>query len=73
MDIEGELIFVTDASYKKDLGPFRVDAASIREFVREHYKNFGEHFLETDVIIINMEIKVVWIFHHEGVYSLVYF
>lgn len=70
---EGKLIIVTDASYKKDLGPFIVEANRINEFIENHYKNYNEYFLDTDVIIINLEKKLVWIFHHEGIYSIIHF
>lgn len=71
--MEGELTIVTEASYKKNLGPFCVKASGIREFVLAHYKNFEDRFFETDVIIANNEKKEIWIFHHEGVYAFMDF
>jgi hypothetical protein len=70
-EFEGTLYIVTDASYQKELGPFQVESANIKSFVSNHIENFGERFLETDVLIINFELKLAWIFHHEGVYALV--
>lgn len=68
---EGILCVVTDASYQKNLGPFQVKSEDISSFVINHWNNFGERFLETDVLIINFQLKLAWIFHHEGVYSLI--
>lgn len=70
-DLEGTLYVITDASYQKNLGPFKVESANISSFVKNHWNNFGERFLETDVVIINFQLKLAWIFHHEGVYSLI--
>ena len=67
----GELLVVTDASYEKGLSPFIMNSKDIKQFVESHSNNFKQRFLETDVLIINLELKIAWIFHHEGVYGLV--
>lgn len=70
-EFEGTLHVVTDASYQKRFGPFQVESTNIKSFVINHMKNFGERFLETDILIINSKLKLAWIFHHEGVYALI--
>ena len=66
----GELMIVTDASYTKELSPFMVNSVHIGQFVKNHFSNFNQHFLETDAFIINFESKIAWLFHHEGIYGL---
>lgn len=63
---EGDLYVVTDPSYRKVLGPFKINGFVLRKFVNEHQKIFGEHFFETDVEIISFEKKLFWLFHHNG-------
>lgn len=67
----GELLIVTDASYKSNLSPFCVKAEVLMEFANKHSENFGEQFYDTDVLIINPKKRLVWIFHHEGVYGVI--
>ncbi|WP_371368286.1 hypothetical protein SRRS_19220 [Sporomusa rhizae] len=71
--LEGKLIIITDASYKKELGPFHVDAFDLNEFVIKHKQSFGETFLDTDILILSVDLKKIWMFHHEGVYALIDF
>lgn len=70
---EGKLLVITDVSYRSNLGPFEVVAENIESFINEHYRSFGEPFLDTDIIILNVELKLAWIIHHEGIYSLINF
>ena len=44
-----------------------------RKWVIIELSYFGQRFLDTDLIIIDMDFKNAWIFHHEGVYGLVEF
>ena len=62
---------ITDASYRNTLGPFEVEANNIQRFIEEHNKNLGEPFLDTDIIIVSIELKLAWVIHHEGVYALI--
>jgi hypothetical protein len=70
-DFQGGLFIVTDNSYEKNLGPFAIDASNIREFARDYLRNFGEQLFNTDVLVISLQLKLVWIFHHNAVYGLV--
>ena len=68
----GELLVVTEASYFNDkLGPFQVNAVDMKQFVNSHLESFGECFFNGDVIIVSINDKLVWIFHHEGMYTLI--
>lgn len=68
---KGTLLIITDASYRNNLGPFEVEANNIQRFIEEHNKNLGEPFLDTDIIIVSIELKLAWVIHHEGVYALI--
>lgn len=68
---EGDLLVLTDSCLIRNLGPVLIDSEHLREFVKNHLKNFGVCFFNTNVIIINLELKLIWIFHHEGIYALV--
>lgn len=72
-NFEGNLYVVTDASYQKELSPFQIESTNIKSFAENHKNIFGERFVETDILIINFELKFAWIFHHEGVYALIDF
>ncbi|MCE5285667.1 MAG: hypothetical protein LLG02_07455 [Pelosinus sp.] len=67
----GTLLVITDVSYRSNFGPFEIDANNFQRFIDEHYRNFGEPFLDTDIIIVSIEFKLAWVIHHEGVYALV--
>jgi hypothetical protein len=68
---EGKLLIVTDVSYGKKFGPFEIDAVCIQSFVKQYKVDFGECFFNGDVLIVSLDLKLVWIFHHEGIYGLV--
>lgn len=70
---EGDLYIITDVSYKEDLGPFKVKSTDIYEFIENYWNNFGEYLLYVDLLILNFELKLAWIFHHGGVYSIIDF
>lgn len=71
---EGELYVITDeSSYMKNLGPFKVNSMYIKDFIKDYYKSFGHHLINTDLMILNLQLKLVWIFQHEGVYSVIDF
>lgn len=63
---EGDLYVVTEASYRKELGPFKINGFLLRKFVSEHHKIFGEAFFNIDVEIISFENRLFWLFHHNG-------
>ncbi len=65
----GELHIITEVSYHKLEGPFKVNSFTINNFVASHLKIFNECFINGDVIIINFFEKWIWLFHHEGVYK----
>lgn len=67
-EIEGPVYVITDLCYEKKYGgAFFVEANSMAEFVQTYKNKFGEAFYSTDIIIISFEIKLIWVFHHEGV------
>jgi hypothetical protein len=67
----GMLYVVTEASYNKAFGPFELETSDLHTFALNHLDAFGESFFNGDVIILSIDIKSVWIFHHEGVYSVI--
>lgn len=64
-----KLIVITDVSYKFQYGPFGVAANNISSFANEFWSNFGECMFNGDTIIINDCEKIIWLFHHEGLYT----
>lgn len=55
---EGELYVISDASYLNNHGPFKVEARFLRDFIENHMQNFGQLFLDTDVIIVSFKLKL---------------
>lgn len=73
---EGQLYIVTDESYEDEFGPFKVNASDIYEFVANYWGSFGKiggYFVNTDLMIFNFELKLIWIAHHEGAYYILDF
>ena len=68
--MEGNLCIITDWCYKKNEGPFIVDANELGQFVNTYKMMYGEAFYSTDIVIINFEKKLLWVFFHEGLYWL---
>lgn len=66
---DGELFVITEASYKKECGPFYLKSEGLDEFVCQHLKLFGECFFNGDVLIFCFELDNVWLFHHERRYT----
>ena len=66
-NMTGELYVVTDYCYEHNHGPFIVRANEIESFVNTFKDIFGMPFYSTDVIIVNFEKKILWVFFHEGI------
>ncbi len=62
----GELYIITDYCYEHDYGPFMVGSNELERFVNTFKTVFREPFYSTDVIIVNFEQKLIWVFFHEG-------
>lgn len=69
----GVLYIIADASYRDDLGPFKIQAKDIYEFANKYCYELGEYFVNTDLMIFNFELGVIWIFHHSGFYDVISF
>lgn len=69
---EGELCVITDVSYRKNMGPFKVNSEKLEEFINKHDELFGESFLDTDILIFSQKQRIIWVIHHEGIYSAIY-
>lgn len=63
----GECYIITDYCYEHDHEPFHINADKIEEFVSTFRAVFDEPFYSTDVIIVNFEKKLIWVFFHEGI------
>ncbi len=64
--MKGELCVITDHCYERDHGPFVVGAEEITGFVDTYPEVFHDAFYSTDIIIVNFEEKLLWVFFHEG-------
>ncbi|WP_374357871.1 hypothetical protein [Chitinimonas sp.] len=64
----GGVLVISDSSYRIGLGAFEVDCSNILEFVSRHKELFGDHFFDTDLIMLSQDECAAWLFHHEGVY-----
>ncbi|MDV3349819.1 hypothetical protein QGP82_14025 [Leptothoe sp. LEGE 181152] len=69
--ISGDIYVVTEASYKKELGPFKVHAADLECFITEHLNAYSECFFNGDVLITSTKDSCMWIFHHGGVMTFI--
>lgn len=69
-EISGEVFVITDVCYREKFGPFIVSSERLDEFVCNHEFMFSEKFVETDVLIISLCKKMVWMFHHSGYVGL---
>ncbi len=66
----GMLLIVTEVSYRTDLGAFKVAGSDVKQFVAKHRSRFGECFFNGDVLIVSKEQNTVWLFQHEGVFTV---
>lgn len=69
--ISGDVYITTEASYKKELGPFKIHSNKLEKFIRGHLNAYGECFFNGDVIIVNPENECMWFFHHSGLMTFV--
>ena len=70
LGLAGFLLVVTEASFAKRLGAFRVDAKGLGNLVQSHLQKYGECFFNGDVVIVELAGKRIWLFHHEGQVAL---
>ena len=63
----GQLFVITDYCYEKNCGPFVMDASELNGFVRNFQFMYGEAFYSTDIIIISLIEKKIWVLFHEGI------
>ena len=64
--INGYIHVITDYCYEMQCGPFVLDASEIKTFVKSFRQNYDQPFYSTDIVIINFEEKLIWVFFHEG-------
>ena len=64
----GDLLIVTEVSFGAGGGAFFLEGSSLGTFIDSHLLRYGECFFNGDVIILALEGREVWLFHHEGVY-----
>lgn len=65
--LNGHLHVITDYCYENKCGPFVLDANEIETFVKSFRKIYKQSFYSTDVVIVNFEEKIIWVFFHEGI------
>lgn len=68
-EFEGELLVTAEICYEKDCSPFSIEARHLKDFVVGFRTQFGRYFFDGDALIINLERKLFWMFHHESVYA----
>jgi hypothetical protein len=64
-----QLLVVTEASFSRVCGAFRLAGRDLSEFIRTHHAAYGECFFDGDVVVIDCGQGAVWLFHHEGAYA----
>lgn len=66
-EMEGELYVAVGYCFLPGKGPFVVNANEIHDFVKEFYDEYGDTFFSLcDIVIINFEKAVIWVYFHEG-------
>lgn len=68
--VTGRLVVVTEASYGSAGTAFELDAAELREFLREHAQRY-EPVFNGDLVVAALELGSVACLHHEGYLFLV--
>jgi hypothetical protein len=68
---EGEVYVISEITYLKQDGPFKLNATYLKKFITQYLDRFHECFFNGDALIFSIEHKQIWIFHHEGIYALV--
>ena len=67
---KGSLIIVTEVSYRSNLGAFKMTSSHANKFISGHHSRFGECFFNGDVLIISKTQNTIWLFLHEGVFTV---
>lgn len=67
----GDLLVVSEHSLTSGRGGVLIASSGLEQFVKNHLKCFGECFFNGDVLIVESEGRLLWLFHHEGAYSLI--
>jgi len=69
-NMSGSLYVISHICYKNGFGPFLLEADKIKLLVINYANIFSEKFFDTNVIIISVNEKLVWMFHHSGFLGL---
>ena len=64
------MIIVTEASFSKAT-PFSLHRGDLPEFLQFHFRDYNECAINGDTIILLPEHRMIVIFHHEGVFSVI--
>ncbi|NHZ61490.1 hypothetical protein [Massilia genomosp. 1] len=64
------LYVVSDESYREGVGAFAVRRDDLSGFIRAYPERHGVDMFDSDTFIIGIDSKLVWMFHHEGVWTL---
>ncbi|NVB39967.1 hypothetical protein G6O69_19135 [Pseudenhygromyxa sp. WMMC2535] len=67
---KGNLMVVSDHSLTSNGGGLAVASSQLKELVAGHLILFGECLFNGDVIIAELGGSLIWMFHHEGAYTL---
>jgi hypothetical protein len=65
-----DLIVVTDASWRPDVGPFVLPAWHLSGLLRDHLKLTGEPFFASDVVILSPDEGIVVALHRAGLLAV---
>jgi len=65
-----DLVVVTDASWRPDVGPFVLPAWRLSGLVRDHAERAGEPFFSSDVVILSPDGGVVVAVHRAGLIAV---
>ena len=69
-NLSGMLYVVTHICHKDGFGPFLLEANRLEGLVKNYVNIFQETFFDTNAIIISLNEKLVWMFHHSGFVGL---
>ena len=70
---DGELYVANELFYKDGYGAFSIHHLNLPEFILCHLSSFGQCFFNGDVIILQRDKSIVWVFNHDGFYKVLYF
>jgi len=69
-DLVDDFFVITDASWKKSVGPFSIKACELTTLKAEHAERVAEPFFAGDVIIMSPAKGTVAVVHHDGLIAL---